>query len=89
MTETESALTRVFWSGRSQAVRIPKEFRLPGDRARIRRVGHSLVVEPILVDWSWVDDVHESGGVDVDFERAVADPAPMPPRSPGEELFES
>lgn len=37
---------RVFWSGRSQAVRLPKDYRLAGDTVVVRRVGNTLVLEP-------------------------------------------
>ena len=39
--------TRVFWSGRSQAVRLPKAFRLAVDQVAIRREGDALVLEPV------------------------------------------
>ena len=38
---------RLFKSGGSQAVRLPKEFRLTGDRVRIRREGEEIVLTPI------------------------------------------
>jgi hypothetical protein len=34
----ETAIARLFTHGRSQAVRLPKEFRLPGDRVRVRHL---------------------------------------------------
>ena len=37
---------RLFRNGRSQAVRIPKEFELPGREATIRKVGERLILEP-------------------------------------------
>lgn len=37
---------KLFWSGRSQAIRLPKEFRLSGYEVTIRRDGAKLVVEP-------------------------------------------
>ena len=37
---------RLFRSGRNQAVRIPREFELPGERAILRKVGGRLVLEP-------------------------------------------
>ena len=46
---------KVFWSGRSQAVRLPKTYRFDCDEVRIRRVGNSVVLEPISNDWSWLD----------------------------------
>jgi antitoxin VapB len=33
--------------GRSQAVRLPKEFRLPGKEVRVRKIGNSVLLEPI------------------------------------------
>jgi antitoxin VapB len=38
---------RLFRNGANQAVRIPKEFELPGKEAEIRQVGNSLVITPL------------------------------------------
>ena len=38
---------RLFKNGRNQALRIPREFELPGDRAIIRKEGNRLIVEPV------------------------------------------
>ncbi|MGV4858433.1 transcriptional regulator [Acetobacter pasteurianus] len=38
---------KLFWNNRSQAVRIPVEFQMPGDRVLIRRDGEKLVLEPV------------------------------------------
>ena len=38
---------KLFWNGRSQAVRLPKEFRFEGDRVRIMRMGAGILLEPI------------------------------------------
>ena len=38
---------RLFKNGRSQALRIPKEFELPGDQAMITKEGDRLIVEPM------------------------------------------
>jgi antitoxin VapB len=37
---------RVFKNGRNQAVRIPREFELPGEDAIIRKEGSRLIIEP-------------------------------------------
>jgi antitoxin VapB len=37
---------KVFWSGRSQAVRLPQEFRFEGDEVLIRREGSAVILEP-------------------------------------------
>ena len=43
-------IAKLFQNGRSQAVRLPREFRFEGDRVRIRRVGQGVLLEPIIQD---------------------------------------
>ncbi|MEX1364297.1 MAG: AbrB/MazE/SpoVT family DNA-binding domain-containing protein [Nannocystaceae bacterium] len=38
---------KVFWTGRSQAVRLPKEFRFDTETVLIRREGDRVVLEPV------------------------------------------
>lgn len=38
---------KLFRNNRSQAVRIPVEFELPGDRVLIHREGSKLIIEPV------------------------------------------
>jgi antitoxin VapB len=47
MSDTGTA--KLFMHGRSQAVRLPKEFRLPGKEVRVRRIGRSVLLEPVDV----------------------------------------
>ena len=42
---------KVFKSGNSQAVRIPKEFHLQGDEVEIRRKGDSLILRSKKESW--------------------------------------
>jgi antitoxin VapB len=60
---------KLFWSGRSQAVRLPKEFRLPGQEVRIRRHGQAVILEPLGEDWEWLDAI--VGRLDDDFVEAI------------------
>lgn len=60
---------KVFWSGRSQAVRLPMEFRFEGSDVRIRRHGSAVILEPIATDWSWLDAL--AGKLDEDFAAAA------------------
>jgi antitoxin VapB len=46
-TKTKPIDAKLFWNGRSQAVRLPKEFRFEGDRVRIRRMGAGILLEPV------------------------------------------
>ena len=41
---------KLFKNGRSQAVRLPREFRFDGDRVRVRRAGRGVLVEPVVTD---------------------------------------
>lgn len=43
-------IAKLFQNGRSQAVRLPREFRFEGDRVRIRRVGQGVLLEPLVQD---------------------------------------
>ena len=60
---------KVFWSGRSQAVRLPKQFRFDADEVRIRREGNTVILEPVPKDWAWLDALVRP--LDDDFVAAV------------------
>ena len=47
---SDNGIGRIFRHGRSQAVRLPLAFRLPGDAVRVRRVERGLLLEPIATD---------------------------------------
>ena len=47
---SETGIARIFKHGRSQAVRLAKAFRLPGDRVRVRRIEGGILLEPIVAD---------------------------------------
>ena len=44
--------TKVFKSGNSQAVRIPKEFHIDDEEVEIRRKGRAIVLEPRKRSWA-------------------------------------
>lgn len=48
-------IARIFWNGRSQAVRLPKEFRFETDTVLIRREGRRVILEPPERD-EWGDE---------------------------------
>ncbi len=60
---------KVFWSGRSQAVRLPKAFRFETKEVRIRRHGQAVILEPIATDWAWLDAL--VAPLDDDFVQAI------------------
>jgi antitoxin VapB len=77
---------KIFWSGRSQSVRLPKAFRLEGTEVRIRRHGAAVILEPIPQDWGWLDAV--SGPLDEDFRSAVSEKPMAEEREGLDRLFE-
>lgn len=44
---------KVFWTGRSQAVRLPKEFRFDAEEVAIRREGDRVILEPVRKSRGW------------------------------------
>jgi antitoxin VapB len=76
---------KLFWSGRSQAVRLPKDFRFRGEEVRIRRCGNAVILEPLIEDWAWLDAI--TGKLDKDFVRAVKERPQQQERPAVKKLF--
>ncbi len=68
---------RLFQNGRSQAVRIPKEFRFEGDRVYVKKAGNAVVLLPYEDSWQvlfeslgqFSDDFMEERGQPTGQER--------------------
>jgi len=64
---------KLFTNGRSQAVRLPKEFRFEGKEVRIRREGEAVILEPLKPgpedEWAWLDEMPKD--FDPTFEEAI------------------
>jgi len=75
---------KIFWSGRSQAVRLPKEFRFDATEVRIRRHGQSVILEPMPENWAWLDAL--TGPLDDDFAKAAGE-KPVPQERPDLDYF--
>jgi antitoxin VapB len=73
---------KLFRNGSSQAVRLPREFRFKGDKVRIRRVGKSVVLEPLVDDpEAWLAELKNIPS-DPDFMRERDQP-----KTPKREIF--
>lgn len=58
---------KLFWTGRSQAVRLPREFRFSGEEVLIHREGNVVVLEPCE---EWPEGYFEAlGELSRDFRR--------------------
>jgi antitoxin VapB len=71
----KSSTAKIFWSGRSQAVRLPKDFRIDTTTVHIRKHGNTIILEPLAEDWAWLDRL--CGKLDQDFINA-ANEQPLP-----------
>ena len=47
---------KLFQNGKSQAVRLPKEFRFGSDRVYIKRIGNAVVLLPYQTPWNTLLD---------------------------------
>ena len=81
----EKGVAQIFMHDRSQVVRLPLEFRLPGDRVRVRRVKEGILLEPIVTDLdAWFGELDRFKDVPFmeDGRRQPAMPDDLPaPRS--------
>jgi antitoxin VapB len=78
-----TATAKLFMHGRSQAVRLPKEFRFEGTEVRVSKVGDKVILEPIARSeaeiaavWATIDALRN--GKDL-FPEGVPDDPPAEP----------
>jgi antitoxin VapB len=83
-TEKDGVRAKLFANGRSQAVRLPKEFRFEGKEVRIRRVdGGGVLIEPVEEDrkpWTSFEELAArlaSFGADPIFPNGREQPEPQ------------
>ncbi len=81
-----SATAKVFTTGRSQAVRIPKDYRFDCDEVTVERDGDRLILTPkrIRKYKSWADYFANAPRLDDDFPSDIPD---FPPGSEREIKF--
>lgn len=70
---------RVFMTNRSQAVRLPKEFRFSTDEVFIRKEGEAVILSPRPRDWQ---AYLENGPVASEAYMADVENLPAQERSP-------
>jgi antitoxin VapB len=73
-----SGIAKIFKHGRSQAVRLPLAFRLPGETVRVRRVKGGLLLESMVTDINgWFAELDRFA--DVPFMEEGRHQPAMPP----------
>ncbi len=81
---TKAGTAKLFRNGRSQAVRLPQEFRFEGDEVRIRRVAEGVLLEPILADAPrWFAELDRAGAAAEPFMRGGR----KQPKAPRRKIF--
>ena len=81
MSKTPRATAKLFWTGRSQAVRLPKEFRFEGKEVQIwREDGKVILRADEESDLDWAERL--AGTMDDDCARAILEDRPGPETLP-------
>jgi antitoxin VapB len=73
---------KLFKNGKSQAVRLPKEYRFEGESVAIKRMGNAVVLLPLDNPWQPLFD-----SLDM-FSDDFMDDREQPPEQVREDLFE-
>ena len=74
---SDTGIAKIFMHGRSQTVRLPLAFRLPGDRVRVRRVEGGILLEPMVTNIdAWFAELDRFA--DVPFMEDGRRQPPMP-----------
>ena len=68
---------KLFKNGRNQAVRIPREFELPGEDAIMRKEGDKLIIESAAPPKSLLELLDEWEPIEDEFPE-INDPPPEP-----------
>ena len=73
---------KLFMNGRSQAVRLPKQFRFEGQMVYIHQVGEAVILLPYHAPWQTLFDSIEQFSADF-----MEDGRQQPPQQERSELF--
>jgi antitoxin VapB len=72
---------KLFQNGKSQAVRLPKKYRLPGDKVLIQKIGDAVILLPYDNPWqSWMESLKL-------FSSDFMETRPQPEQQNREETF--
>jgi antitoxin VapB len=73
---------KLFQNGRSQAVRLPRDYRLPGREVRVSRQGRRVILEPLPQSYDPLFDALDRFSEDC-FAGGREQPAPQSRKVPG------
>jgi len=75
----QTAIAKVFISGNSQAIRLPKEFRLDAGEVFIQKSGDSLILTPRMCTWEGFAEGLDGFSADFSTTGGLAADAPRTP----------
>jgi len=67
-------VAKIFMNGRSQAVRLPKDFRFDCDEVYVRRQGEEIIISPKKSSWDDFFDQSSAFGEDFLSDREDTPP---------------
>jgi antitoxin VapB len=74
---------KIFTTGRSQAVRLPKAFRFEGSEVLVERQGDAVILRPKLDNETWAQQIVSAvAAFDIDFKIDRAKEWPQSDREP-------
>jgi len=74
-----TAIAKVFISGNSQAIRLPKEFRLDTTEVFIQKSGDSLILTPRMHSWEGFVNGFSGFSDDFDITEGLSTDTPRRP----------
>jgi antitoxin VapB len=73
---------KLFRNGGSQAVRLPREHRFPGDRVKVTKLPGGILLEPVYADAdAWFAAIDAAGGGAPFMEEGRRQPPTPEPRT--------
>lgn len=77
-------IAKLFMNGNSQAVRLPREMRFKGDKVCVRKVGDTVLLEPVVLDVKeWFAEIDRHGDAEI-FPKGWR----KQPKAPKRRIFE-
>lgn len=78
----DHGIAKLFLNGRSQAVRLPREFRFVGAQVRVRKVAEGVLLEPLISDATeWFHELDRLN------EKSLLEKRRNQPPTPRREIF--
>lgn len=82
------ATAKIFWNGRSQAVRLPREFRFDTDEVFVWREGGRVILEPAKKR-GWPPGYFEALDALGPLDESITPPPPLPDSSHRDDVLDA